>query len=98
VANVARYHRKSPPQLDHDNFRALSREARAKIKSMAAILRIADALDREHRGKVTDVTGRAVGDTLALEIVGASDRALEEWTVRAKAGMLKDAFGLDVKI
>src|SRR6185369_16742997 len=30
VANVARYHRKSPPQLDHDNFRALSREDRAK--------------------------------------------------------------------
>lgn len=98
VANVARYHRKSPPQLDHDNFRALSPKARARVKSMAAILRVADALDREHLGKVTDVIGRVDGETLVLEAEGAEDRALEEWTVRAKAGMLKDAFGLDVRI
>jgi exopolyphosphatase / guanosine-5'-triphosphate,3'-diphosphate pyrophosphatase len=98
VANVARYHRKSAPQLDHDNFRALSREARTRVKPMAAILRVADALDREHRGKVTDVTGRVEGETLVLAVQGAADRALEEWTVRAKAGMMKDAFGLEVRI
>jgi exopolyphosphatase/guanosine-5'-triphosphate,3'-diphosphate pyrophosphatase len=98
VANVARYHRKSPPQLDHDNFRALSREDRAKVKTMAAILRVADALDREHRGKVTDVSARVEGEAVVLEVAGAPDRELEEWTVRAKAGMLKEAFGLEVKI
>jgi exopolyphosphatase / guanosine-5'-triphosphate,3'-diphosphate pyrophosphatase len=98
VANVARYHRKSHPHLDHDNFRALSPKARTRVKSMAAILRLADALDREHLGKVTDVSGRLDGESLALEVQGAEDRALEEWTVRAKAGMLKDAFGLDVRI
>ena len=98
VANVARYHRKSTPHLDHDNFRALSREDRAKVKAMAAILRVADALDREHRGKVTEVSGRIEGDVLVLEVSGAHNRELEEWTVRAKAGLLKEAFGLDVKL
>ena len=98
VANVARYHRKSTPQLDHDNFRALTREDRGKVKAMASILRLADALDREHRGKVTDVAGRVEGDTLVLEVTGAPDRELEEWTVRAKAGLLKEAMGLDVRI
>jgi exopolyphosphatase/guanosine-5'-triphosphate,3'-diphosphate pyrophosphatase len=98
VANVARYHRKSPPHLDHDNFRALSREDRAKVKAMAAILRVADALDREHRGKVTEVSGRIEGEVLVLELSGAHNRELEEWTVRAKAGLLKEAFGLDVKL
>ena len=97
VANVARYHRKSPPHLDHDNFRSLSREDRAKVKSLAAILRVADALDREHRGKVRDVAGKLEGDVLALEVQGSPDRELEEWTVRAKAGLLKEAFGLDVR-
>jgi exopolyphosphatase/guanosine-5'-triphosphate,3'-diphosphate pyrophosphatase len=97
VANVARYHRKSAPQLDHDNFRALPREDRGKVKSMAAILRLADALDREHLGKVTDVSARVEGEVLLLDVQGAGDRALEEWTVLAKAGMLKDAFGLDVR-
>jgi exopolyphosphatase/guanosine-5'-triphosphate,3'-diphosphate pyrophosphatase len=98
VANVARYHRKSPPHLDHDNFRALSREDRAKVKAMAAVLRLADALDREHRGKVTSVAGRVEGDALIIEVTGSKDRELEEWTVRAKAGLLKEALGLDVRL
>ena len=98
VANVARYHRKSHPHLDHDNFRALSREDRARVKALAAILRVADALDREHRAKVADVTGRIEGETFVLDVQGTEDRALEEWTVVAKSGLLRDAFGLDLKI
>ncbi|XYH94159.1 HD domain-containing protein [Sorangium sp. So ce1128] len=98
VANIARYHRKSPPSMEHDNFRALSRDARAKVKAMASILRIADALDREHRAKVAEVSGRIEADTLVLEVQGGEDRALEEWTVVAKAGMLRDALGLDVRM
>ncbi|WP_437924216.1 Ppx/GppA phosphatase family protein [Sorangium sp. So ce291] len=98
VANIARYHRKSPPSMEHDNFRALSRDARAKVKTMASILRIADALDREHRAKVAEVSGRIEADTLVLEVQGGEDRALEEWTVVAKAGMLRDALGLEVRL
>lgn len=98
VANVARYHRKSPPHLDHDNFRALSPKDRGKVKALAAILRIADALDREHRGKVLDVSARVEGEAAVLEVTGARDRELEEWTVRAKAGLFKEAFGLDVRV
>ena len=98
IANVARYHRKSHPHVDHDNFRALSREDRGRVKALAAILRVADALDREHLAKVTDVSGRIEGDTFVLTAEGSEDRALEEWTVRAKSGLLRDAFGLDVKL
>ncbi len=97
VANVARYHRKSPPSLDHENFRALSREQRAKVKMMASVLRLADALDREHRSVVSSVGARIDGSTLWLDVEGAEERALEEWTVRAKSGMLREALGLEVK-
>jgi exopolyphosphatase / guanosine-5'-triphosphate,3'-diphosphate pyrophosphatase len=47
---------------------------------------------------VTDVSSRVDGETLVLEVTGAPDRELEEWTVRAKAGLLKEAMGLDVRI
>lgn len=97
VANVARYHRKSPPSLDHENFRQLAREARSKVKMMAGILRLADALDREHRQVVTSVAARVEGGTLWLEADGKEERALEEWTVRAKSGMLREALGLEVR-
>ncbi|MBK8256345.1 MAG: Ppx/GppA family phosphatase [Polyangiaceae bacterium] len=98
VANIARYHRKSPPSLEHENFRALSREDRGKVKALAAILRIADALDREHRAKIGDIANRIEGDTLVIEAHGTEDRTLEEWTVLAKSGMLREALGLDVRI
>ncbi len=97
VANVARYHRKSPPSIEHENFRALSREARVKVKMMASILRLADALDREHRQVVNRVSARVEGGILWLDVEGQEGRALEEWTVRAKSGMLKEALGLEVR-
>ncbi len=98
VANIARYHRKSPPSLEHENFRALSREDRSRVKTLAAILRIADALDREHRAKIGDITTRVEDATLVIEAHGDEDRTLEEWTVLAKSGMLREAMGLDVRI
>jgi exopolyphosphatase/guanosine-5'-triphosphate,3'-diphosphate pyrophosphatase len=98
VANIARYHRKSPPDPSHPNFRDLDKDARGKVRALAAILRIADALDREHRGKVDAVRGvveRTKG-RLFLFLQGEGERELEEWTVRAKSELLRDVFDLDV--
>ena len=55
VANIARYHRKGPPDTTHPNFRDLTKEARGKVRGLAAILRLADALDREHKQKIESV-------------------------------------------
>jgi exopolyphosphatase/guanosine-5'-triphosphate,3'-diphosphate pyrophosphatase len=100
VANVARYHRKSPPDASHPNFRELDKDARIKVRSLAAVLRIADGLDREHLGKVRGV--RSEVDTgkrrLTLFVQGEEDRELEEWTVRAKSELLRDVFDLEVVI
>lgn len=100
VANVARYHRKSPPDPAHPNFRDLDKDARARVRSLAAILRIADALDREHLGKVKSVKADvdASKRRLTLHVTGQGDRELEEWTVRAKSELLRDVFDLEVAI
>ena len=100
VANVARYHRKSPPDPSHPNFRDLDKDARAKVRGLAAILRIADALDREHLGKVKSVRAEvdAKARRLHLVVAGDEERELEEWTVRAKSELLRDVFDLDVTI
>lgn len=98
VANIARYHRKSPPSLDHENFRALAPRLRTKVKTMAAILRVADAFDREHRQVVTKLSARVEGNVLSIDADGEEGRALEEWTVRAKSGLLRETLGLEVRI
>jgi exopolyphosphatase/guanosine-5'-triphosphate,3'-diphosphate pyrophosphatase len=55
IANVARYYRKSPPEPEHPNFAELTPELRAQVQRLAAILRIAEGLDRGHRQRVRDV-------------------------------------------
>jgi exopolyphosphatase/guanosine-5'-triphosphate,3'-diphosphate pyrophosphatase len=100
VANVARYHRKSSPDPSHPNFRDLDKDARGKVRGLAAILRVADALDREHLGKVASARGvlDAAKRKVVLTITGHEERELEEWTVHAKADLLRDAFGLEVVV
>ena len=58
VANIARYHRKSAPSLGHPEFALLSSADRERVRRLAAILRIADALDEEHREKIQRVEVR----------------------------------------
>jgi len=55
VANVARYHRKAPPRDGHRNLAELTAKQRAVVEKLAAILRIAEALDRSHRQSVKTV-------------------------------------------
>ena len=98
VANVARYHRKGFPEPSHPNFRDLSREQRGTVRSLAAILRLADALDREHLAKVASVRATTLGGRLRLEVQGAQDRELEMWTVARKSEMFRAVFDLDVDV
>ena len=84
VANVARYHRKAPPTDAHENLLELTDEQRDEVEKLAAILRIAEGLDRSHRQSVRDVAVRANGQVrfvvrarsdAAMEIASATKRA-----------------------
>ena len=48
IALLARYHRKAEPKMKHKAFASLSDEERMRVEKLAAILRIADGLDRSH--------------------------------------------------
>jgi exopolyphosphatase/guanosine-5'-triphosphate,3'-diphosphate pyrophosphatase len=52
IANVARYHRKAPPAAHHSAFAALSEADRDTVRKLAALLRLADGLDRPHLQQV----------------------------------------------
>jgi exopolyphosphatase/guanosine-5'-triphosphate,3'-diphosphate pyrophosphatase len=48
IALIARYHRKALPQATHPEYSALPQGDRLVVCKLAAILRVADALDRVH--------------------------------------------------
>lgn len=56
IANIARYHRKSPPKKKHENYRSLvNKEHRLMVNHLSAILRLATALDRRQIGAISRV-------------------------------------------
>jgi exopolyphosphatase/guanosine-5'-triphosphate,3'-diphosphate pyrophosphatase len=100
LSNLARYHRKGPPDPTHPAYRDLTKEARGRVRGLAAILRIADALDREHKQKIESVRAavdRSLGH-VTLFLRGESDRELEEWAIRQKASLWRDEYDLDVVV
>jgi len=52
IACIARYHRRALPSMSHEEYAVLSRAARKRVSALAALLRIADALDYSHDGRV----------------------------------------------
>src|SRR5713101_343713 len=52
IACIARYHRRALPNRAHEEYAALSRSAQKRVSILAALLRIADALDFSHDGRV----------------------------------------------
>lgn len=96
VGCVARYHRRSPPSTKHELYRSLSREAQDKVRRLAAILRIADALDRGHRSKVRGLEVSLAAKEITIEVSGGDDLALEIWAAERKGGYFGELFGRKV--
>jgi exopolyphosphatase/guanosine-5'-triphosphate,3'-diphosphate pyrophosphatase len=55
LGNIVRYHRKSLPTRDHFHFKVLEQRQRLMVRVLSGILRVADQLDRGHRGLVDSV-------------------------------------------
>jgi exopolyphosphatase/guanosine-5'-triphosphate,3'-diphosphate pyrophosphatase len=99
IANVARYHRKGVPAEHHVAFTALDDADRQRVAKLAALLRIADALDREHLQAVRGVTAKATrGKKLRLEVESDADLLLERWALRRKGGLFEEVFGLTIEL
>ena len=96
VANVARYHRKSEPKPQHDAYRVLSARDRVTVSKLAAILRLADAMDNQHAAKVTSFSVEYKKPRLTLRLEGEGDLLLEKWALAKKAGMFEDIFSVKV--
>ena len=101
VANVARYHRGTPPKREHRAYAGLNRQLRRRIKRLAAILRVADGLDRGHSDAVEDIQvklSRSEFEIRALPASDSYDLRLELWGATRKSDLLAEVLGLPVKI
>jgi exopolyphosphatase/guanosine-5'-triphosphate,3'-diphosphate pyrophosphatase len=91
VSQVARYHRKSPPKPEHNEFHALTPAAQRKVMILGGILRQADALDRTHIQKVTGVKARVTEEALVIEVKSSCSWTEEKAIFEKKRDMLEAA-------
>ncbi|MBI3878976.1 MAG: HD domain-containing protein [Verrucomicrobia bacterium] len=93
VAMVSRYHRKSAPTAEHEDFVQLAPPGQRCVRQLAALIRLADALDRSHTQRVTAVEVSILPQHLCLSL--ASERPLhaEEEAVRKKGDVAEHAWG-----
>ncbi|HLH78487.1 MAG TPA: Ppx/GppA phosphatase family protein [Candidatus Binataceae bacterium] len=86
IAAVARFHKGAPPKGSAVELAGLSSEAQKLAIGLAALLRIADGLDRSHHSVVRDLhLARSNG---ALEVsldTARRDAELELWAAQRKA-------------
>jgi exopolyphosphatase/guanosine-5'-triphosphate,3'-diphosphate pyrophosphatase len=104
---AARYHRKAEPPSSrakksvrrrHKQFCKLSRRARKRVRILAALLRVADALDRTHGRLVRAVRCQVRPKTLELRIEVEGDPELELWAARRKGDVLESLTGLRLRL
>lgn len=101
VANVARYHRGTAPKREHRGYAGLDRQLRRRIKRLAAILRVADGLDRGHASAVRDVDIELTRKEFVIRAIAASDSydlRLELWGAMRKCDLLEELLGVPVRI
>jgi exopolyphosphatase/guanosine-5'-triphosphate,3'-diphosphate pyrophosphatase len=99
MANIVRFHRKSPPnRRKHARFARLSPDDRKIVEYGVALLRIADGLDRSHAGSVREVTCVVGKKSASIRVLSQLDAQLELWSARQKKSMLEKLLDKELEI
>ncbi|MFM6001064.1 MAG: Ppx/GppA phosphatase family protein [Dolichospermum sp.] len=100
IANIARYHRKSPPKKKHENYRnLLHKEHRTMVNQLSAMLRLAVALDRRQIGAISHIQCEYQPNFQEFKMLifpsSIEDECgLEMWSLDYKKGVFEEEFGL----
>ncbi len=89
IAQAARGHRKQAPKVDSPDLSALTGPRRRLVRGFAAILRVADALDRTHFGVVKNIEVSYTPGRLIIGVDTNREKAdLELWTCERRTDLL----------
>jgi len=98
IALIARYHRQAPPKRSHDGYGDLKRKRRRRIRCLAAMLRLAEGLDRSHSQPVASLELHDRGDDGLLQLRATGDAELELWAAARHAAEFERFIGKPVRV
>lgn len=99
IAHVARFHRGSDPRpAKHPTFAALDRWQRDTVVRLAALLRVAAALDRTHASRVSELYATIRKRRVTIEVLSPFDVAVELKSAHEKAEFFEATFGRKLEL
>jgi exopolyphosphatase/guanosine-5'-triphosphate,3'-diphosphate pyrophosphatase len=99
IALLARTHRKDAARAKQIiNAMALPKEQRAQLRKLSGLLRIADALDSEHRSRVEQVVCTRMGEAIVFDLVVRDGPSRDDAQLLRKSDLLGEELGLAIKM
>ena len=80
------------------NDSALPKDQRAQARKLSGLLRVADALDSEHRSRVEQVVCTRMGDAIVLDLVVRDGPSRDDAQLLRKSDLLAEELGLAIRI
>ena len=97
MALAARFHRRGPPKRAHAEYSALPAERRRTVRTLSAILRVAEGLDRSHAQSVASVVVVTDEDECLLRVTPQGDTELEIWAAQRNSAPLEAVLGRTIR-
>ena len=92
VATIARFHRRSKPELAHELMKPFTPAEARMVRKCATLLRVADALDRSHHQPVQKLQLASRGNAVFLKVKARQAVDLELWDVAHEVGLFREVF------
>ncbi|GAX00994.1 Ppx/GppA phosphatase family protein [Secundilactobacillus silagei] len=98
IAAIARYHSATTPSEDLSHFQQLDTSERLLVAKLAAILRLADALDDDRQQKIGQISVSIKSPELIITVYSNENLSFENWEFAYKSQFFEETFGLKPRL
>lgn len=98
VALIARFHRRSKPEPQHELLAPLSPADFRIVRKCSTLLRVADSLDRSHQQPVKALSAVVRGRAVQLTLRARSSVDLELWDLQHELELFREVFGKTLQV
>jgi exopolyphosphatase / guanosine-5'-triphosphate,3'-diphosphate pyrophosphatase len=89
IALIARYHRQAEPKKSHEGYGTLKGAQRRTVRALAAMVRLAEGLDRSHSQALSGIDVFPRGDDYLIRLRASGDAELELWAAHRHAAPME---------
>lgn len=98
VALICRYHSTTTPDFSAPHYAGLDTDIKVRVSKLAAMIRIADALDRSHTQKFDAIDVKLTDKTMIITVKTSINISLEKWSFDEKGKFFEEVFGIKAEL